>query len=176
MSKKEKIEQLAKFASGIWKIHPFAEGNTRTTAVFIIKYLYTPGFETNNELFEKHSTYFRNALVRANYQNLNKNIYYTLEYLNKFFANLLFGEKNTLDSREMQIKDDLAAAAQKSSQKDSQKILEAAVENPRVTTSDLAAALGVSRRTVAKRIAVLKEKRLIRRIGADRGGYWEVLK
>ena len=180
LSKKEKIEQLAKFASGIWQIHPFAEGNTRTTAVFIIKYLYTLGFETNNELFEKHSAYFRNALVRANYQNLNKNIYYTLEYLNKFFANLLSGEKNTLDSREMQIKDDLAVGAPKSSQKDSQKssqkILEAAAENPRVTTSELAAALGVSRRTVAKHIAVLKEKGLIRRIGADRGGYWEVLK
>lgn len=146
MSKKEKIEQLAKFASGIWQIHPFAEGNTRTTAVFIIKYLYTPSFETNNKLFEKHSTYFRNALVRANYQNLNKNIYDTLEYPNKFFANLLFGEKNTLDCREMQIKDDLAAAP------------------------------GVSRRTIAKHIAVLKEKGQIRRIGADRGEYWEVLK
>lgn len=99
----EKVERLAKFTSGIWQIHPFSEGNTRVTAVFIIKYLYTLGFITNNNLFEQNSKYFRNALVRANYQNLNKDIYCTMEYLNKFFRSLLLGEKNILDNSEMYI-------------------------------------------------------------------------
>ena len=80
LSKAEKVTHLAKFISGIWQIHPFGEGNTRATAVFTIKYLYTLGFKTNNDLFEKHSKYFRNALVRANYQNLEKDIPYTMEY------------------------------------------------------------------------------------------------
>ena len=100
---KEKVEHLAKFVSGIWQIHPFGEGNTRTVAVFITKYLHTLGFETNNDLFEKHATYFRNALVRANYQNLKKDISYTYDFLNKFFGNLLLGETNFLDSQEMQL-------------------------------------------------------------------------
>lgn len=86
LSKAEKVAHLAKFISGIWQIHPFGEGNTRATAVFTIKYLYTLGFKTNNDLFEKHSKYFRNALVRANYQNLEKDIPYTMEYLNKFLV------------------------------------------------------------------------------------------
>lgn len=103
LTKQAKVEQLAKFTAGIWQIHPFGEGNTRTMAVFIIKYLSTLGFETNNDMFEVHAKYFRNALVRANYQNLAKDIPYTLEFLNKFFGNLLLGEKNPLDSREMQL-------------------------------------------------------------------------
>lgn len=94
LSKREIVEQLAKFTSGIWQIHPFGEGNTRATAVFIIKYLYTLGFKTTNDMFEKNAKYFRNALVRANYQNLANDIPYTMEFLNKFFDNLLLGEKN----------------------------------------------------------------------------------
>lgn len=104
LSKKEKVEHLAQFISGIWQIHPFGEGNTRTTAVFTIKYLYTLGFKTNNNMFEKYAQYFRNALVRANYQNLEKDIPYTMNYLNKFFGNLLLEENNVLDNREMIIK------------------------------------------------------------------------
>lgn len=103
LSMTEKVERLAKFTSGIWQIHPFSEGNTRVTAVFIIKYLYTLGFITNNNLFEQNSKYFCNALVRANYQNLSKDICCTMEYLNKFFRNLLLGEKNILDNSEMYI-------------------------------------------------------------------------
>ena len=86
LSKREKVEQLAKFTSGIWQIHPFGEGNTRATAVFIIKYLYTLGFKTTNDMFEKNAKYFRNALVRANYQNLAEDIPYTMEFLNKFVS------------------------------------------------------------------------------------------
>lgn len=178
LSKREKVERLAKFTSGIWQIHPFGEGNTRATAVFIIKYLYTLGFVTNNDLFEQNSKYFRNALVRANYQNLNQDIYYTMEYLNKFFGNLLLGEKNLLDNREMQIKDSTMSgkeSSQKSSQKSSHKILELMKQNPAITTTELAQLLNISRRAIAKQIALLKEKGLIRRIGPDKGGHWEVL-
>lgn len=103
LSKREKVERLAAFTAGIWQIHPFGEGNTRATAVFMIKYLGALGFEVNNDMFEAHAKYFRNALVRANYQNLNKDVYYTLEYLNKFFGNLLLGEKNPLDDGKMRI-------------------------------------------------------------------------
>ena len=178
LSKREKVERLAKFTSGIWQIHPFGEGNTRATAVFIIKYLYTLGFVTNNDLFEQNSKYFRNALVRANYQNLNQDIYYTMEYLNKFFGNLLLGEKNLLDNREMQIKDSTMSgkeSSQKSSQKSSHKILELMKQNPAITTTELAQLLNISRRAIAKQTALLKEKGLIRRIGPDKGGRWEVL-
>jgi fido (protein-threonine AMPylation protein) len=101
---REKIFHIAKFISRIWQTHPFAEGNTRTIAVFAIKYLRALGFEQlDNEMFEEHSKYFRNALVRANYQNIAKNISYTFEFLNKFFANLLLGEKYPLRNRDMQI-------------------------------------------------------------------------
>ena len=107
LTKREKIEQLTKFISGIWQIHPFGEGNTRTIAVFAIKYFYSLGLEINGNTFENHAKYFRNALVRANYQNIGKKVFYTFEYLNKFFGNLLLGENNLLDNREMQIKDNL---------------------------------------------------------------------
>lgn len=99
--------------------------------------------------------------------------YKTYEYLNKFFGNLLLGENNLLDNREMQIKDN--AETEKSSQKSSQKILELLKQNENITTEELANLLGISRRAVAKQIASLKEKEKIRRIGPDKGGHWEVL-
>lgn len=97
------IEHLAKFVSGIWQIHPFAEGNTRTTAVFFIKYLRSIGFNINNDLFMKYSWYFRNALVRANYRNIQKNIAYDSSFLVRFLRNLLLDEKNELRNRSMLI-------------------------------------------------------------------------
>lgn len=163
------------YFSGIWQIHPFAEGNTRTTAVFTIKYLYTLGFETNNDLFEQHSKYFRNALVRANYQNLDKGIPYTMTYLNKFFGNLFLDEENALDNREMQIKEEGSQKTIKSSQKSSQKILELIKQNPYITTTEMAENLKISRRAIAKQITNLKENNQIRRVGPDKGGYWEVI-
>ncbi len=93
------ISHICQFISGIWQIHPFGEGNTRTTAVFTIKYLRTLGFAVDNEVFAENSYYFRNALVRANYTNLPKGIEETNEYLEAFFRNLLFGEHNNLQSR-----------------------------------------------------------------------------
>lgn len=126
LSKEETIKHLTRFIANIWQIHPFGDalvpqgtnvnnfhsckrrgaayGNTRTTAVFTIKYLNSLGFEVNNEPFEKNSWYFRNALVRANYTNMNKGIYMNTEYLEKFFRNMLLGESNELKNRYCHIK------------------------------------------------------------------------
>lgn len=99
LSMSEVVEHIAKFISSIWQSHPFREGNTRTTALFAIKYLKSIGFECNNDLFEQHSWYFRNALVRANYKNVAKGINQDYSFLNKFFRNLLMGENNELKNR-----------------------------------------------------------------------------
>lgn len=98
LSMEEIIDHLSKFTCDIWQIHPFYEGNTRATAVFMIKYLNTLGFQINN-MFERHSWYFRNALVRANYSNLRKGIYSTTKYLELFFSNLLLGTNFELKNR-----------------------------------------------------------------------------
>ena len=99
----EMISQISSFVSGLWQIHPFPEGNTRTTAVFTIQYLRSLGFNVNNDLFAKHSWYFRNALVRANYKNVVKGIEYTSVYLERFFRNLLLGEQWDLRNRYLHI-------------------------------------------------------------------------
>ena len=103
LNKDQLVEHLAKFVSGLWQIHPFGEGNTRTTAIFTIKYLRSQGFSVNNDMFERHSWYFRNALVRANYRNLEKGIGYEPIFLVRFFRNLLLGENHTLKNRYMMI-------------------------------------------------------------------------
>lgn len=101
LSKDEIVKHLAEFFSSIWQTHPFREGNTRTTAVFAIKYLKSIGFDCNNDLFEQHSWYFRNALVRANYKNVVRGINQDYSFLIKFFRNLLIGENNELKNRFM---------------------------------------------------------------------------
>ncbi len=97
----QSIQHIVKFISGIWQIHAFGEGNTRTTAVFAIKYLRSFGFDIDNSLFAEHSWYFRNALVRANYNDFPHNIKSTNEYLMYFFGNLLLGENNVLKNRDL---------------------------------------------------------------------------
>ena len=104
LSSDEMISHISKFVSGLWQIHAFCEGNTRTTAVFTILYLRSIGFQVNNELFANHSWYFRNALVRANYKNAVKGIDYTPVYLERFFRNLLLGERWDLRNRDLHIK------------------------------------------------------------------------
>ena len=98
------VSHFAKFVAGLWQIHPFREGNTRTTAVFAIMYLRSLGFDVQNEMFANHSWYFRNALVRANYQNVQKGIRREPDFLEQFFRNLLLGEHNELRNRLMLIK------------------------------------------------------------------------
>ena len=99
----EIIHHLAVFVSRLWQIHIFGEGNTRTTAVFFIKYLRTLGFSATNDIFAKNPWYFRNALVRANYTNLQKGIHETTEYLEVFLRNLLMNENNELHNRDLHI-------------------------------------------------------------------------
>ena len=103
LSMDEIIHHLAVFVSRLWQIHIFGEGNTRTTAVFFIKYLRTIGFSATNDIFAENAWYFRNALVRANYTNLQKGIHETTEYLEAFLRNLLLNEKNELHNRNLHI-------------------------------------------------------------------------
>ena len=96
--------EIAKFVSGIWQIHAFREGNTRTTAIFTIQYLRSLGYKVNNEMFAKHSWYFRNALVRANYRNIQKGIDYSPIDLVRFFRNLLLKDSWVLKNRYLHIR------------------------------------------------------------------------
>ena len=97
------VAHVAKFVSGLWQIHAFCEGNTRTTAVFTILYLRSLGFKVNNDMFARHSWYFRNALVRANYRNAVESVDYSPVYLERFFRNLLLGEQWDLRNRYLHI-------------------------------------------------------------------------
>ena len=99
----EIIRHLALFVSRLWQIHVFGEGNTRTTAVFFIKYLRTLGFSATNDIFANNAWYFRNALVRANYTDLQKGVHETTEYLEIFLGNLLLGQQNELHNRALHI-------------------------------------------------------------------------
>ena len=103
ISQDEMVGHIASFVSGLWQIHAFGEGNTRTTAVFAILYLRHIGFKVTNDMFAQHSWYFRNALVRANYKNAVNGIDYSPVYLERFFRNLLLGEKWDLRNRYLHI-------------------------------------------------------------------------
>lgn len=103
LSSDEIIAHVSRFTANLWQIHPFCEGNTRTTAVFLIQYLRSMGFDVNNVAFAQHSWYFRNALVRANYSNPLKGVAHDYSFLEKFFRNLLLGENNELKNRYMVI-------------------------------------------------------------------------
>ncbi|MFI3326004.1 MAG: Fic family protein [Clostridia bacterium] len=97
------IDNLSSFTSSIWQVHPFVEGNTRTVALFIQMYLNSKGFDVNNELFKDNSLYFRNALVRSNYQNYKANVTPTNEYLIKFFENLLIEKSHILSNEDLDV-------------------------------------------------------------------------
>ena len=104
----ESIKHITGFIANIWQIHPFGEGNTRTTAVFAIKYLRSLGFNVTNTLFADNSWYFRNALVRANYADIQKGIFEDKTFLERFFRNLLLDEQNELKNRYLIIGADLS--------------------------------------------------------------------
>lgn len=174
LSLNESIKHLVKFASDIWQIHPFAEGNTRATVVFIIKYMKTFGLKVNNDAFKKHSWYFRNALVRANYNNLKKGIYATTKYLEMFFSNLLMGTDYELKNRYMHVdyvlekNENVVQSAVEEVSKgkictlncplDEVAILKLIIENPNITQKEIANRIGKSERVVKNRVASLKEK------------------
>ena len=104
ISMDEIIHHLAIFVSRLWQIHAFGEGNTRTTAVFFIKYLRTLGFDVTNDIFAENAWYFRNALVRANYNDLKNGIHETTEFLELFLRNLLLNEDHPLHNRSLHIR------------------------------------------------------------------------
>ena len=169
ISKEDAVAHLTRFIANIWQIHPFGEGNTRTTAVFTIKYLNSLGFEVNNEPFEKNSWYFRNALVRANYTNMNKGIYMNTEYLEKFFRNLLLGEKNELKNRYCHIKynEKVVIKPDKSSDKVAKKekssdiILKYLKENDSINNSKARGITGLSAPAVRKIFKKLEAEGII---------------
>ncbi|MDR3341123.1 MAG: Fic family protein, partial [Candidatus Symbiothrix sp.] len=187
MSKTEIVEHIAKFISGLWQIHAFGEGNTRTTAVFAIKYLRTFGFEVENDMFAQHSWYFRNALVRANYNDLKNKIHATTEYLMHFFGNLLLGENNVLKNRELHINYDFQSAKEQEKETSKSKIctLDCTLEehfvldfiknNPNATQKEIAAHIHKSERTVKTITINLQQKNLLARKNGKRNGYWEVV-
>ena len=101
MSADEMVDKIVTFTSSIWQVHPFMEGNTRTTALFIEQYLNGMGFDVNIQVFQEKAKYFRNALVRSNYSDYVRGIESTDDYLKKFFENLLLGKKHELRSRDL---------------------------------------------------------------------------
>ena len=175
LDKKEFIEHISKFTSGIWQIHPFPEGNTRTVAVFIIKYLKTFGIDINNAPFEENSWYFRNALVRANYNNFDKNVYETTEFLERFFSNIIVGSDYELRKRYLHV-DYVQSANPKCSDctLKEKKLLELVNKNKKITQKELSEKLGVSLRTVKNMTASLQSRGYLTRINGKRYGEWVV--
>lgn len=178
LTKREIVEHVVKFISGLWQIHAFGEGNTRTIAVFAIKYLRTLGFEVGNDMFAKHSWYFRNALVRANFNDYQDKIYATQEYLNYFFGNLLLEENNELKNRNLRV--DVGEMSEKTQEavgdvsERGRRILELIAENSSISAKQLAERLNTTDRTIEREIKKMKESKIIERIGGDRGGLWKI--
>ena len=192
----EAIRHLVRFCANLWQIHAFCEGNTRTTAVFMIKYLRTLGFEVINDMFAQNSWYFRNALVRANYSNLQKGITETTIYLERFFRSMLLGEEYSFRNRELHIdwkegetNDDVKSAKGavqsanfalnlpvkcKSCTLEEIAVLRVVQTNPTATQNQIAATIGKSERTVKSITVSLQEKGILRRVGGKRDGRWEI--
>jgi Fic family protein len=179
----------------LWQIHAFGEGNTRTTAVFAIKYLRTFGYSVNNELFAKYSWYFRNALVRANFNDYTNNIKATTEFLMKFFGNLLLGENNELKNRTMHIKfteQDLQIHRNDPANQEKLgarlgiklgiklganeiELIELINRNPFITIPEMSDNLKITETAVENNLAKLKKKGIIERIGARKNGSWKII-
>lgn len=188
------IKHLVRFCADLWQIHPFGEGNTRTTAVFIIKYMRSLGLNVVNDTFAKHSWFFRNALVRANYSNIRAGITETTVFLERFFRNMLIGENNRLLNREMHVdwgklhpNDEIQSANVKSQSANNAlnlspkckictleelAVLRVIKENPNATQKEIASEIHKSERTVKSITVSLQEKGIISRVNGKRNGYW----
>ena len=171
LSMDEIIDHLSVFISNLWQIHAFEEGNTRTTAVFTIKYLRSLGFDVTNDTFANNAWYFRNSLVRANYKNIKNGIFEDRAYLIRFLRNLLLGENNPLNNQE------LHANAVNVIENDSReyRIVKMMRDNPHIKTDEIAASLGVSLRTTKSLIKALTANGMIKRVDGKKMGHWEVL-
>ena len=172
LSKDEIIEHLATFVSNLWQIHAFQEGNTRTTAVFFIKYLRSLGFDVTNDVFAKNAWYFRNALVRANFRFIGKGINDDKSYLILFLRNLLLKEHNVLRNRDLRISVDKENDEPLPREL---RIVELIKANPKISIDELANRIGVSPRTIKNITAVLVKNNKIKRINGKRYGYWKII-
>ncbi len=195
----EAISHIVRFISNIWQVHAFGEGNTRTTAVFLIKYLRNFGFNVNNESFAKHSWFFRNALVRAHYENIPKGIHRTFEPLERFMNFAVFGTPADLRNRTLHIRwkevstqSDNKSTASTPLQSaidevskgqnvtlnvtlEEMAVLKCIKSNPKVTQKAIAEVIGKSDRTIKRIIAVLTEKGILLRRNGRRNGWWEIV-
>lgn len=180
LGQKETIEHIAQFISYLWQIHIFGEGNTRATAIFLIKYLRTFGFKVNNQLFADHSWYFRNALVRSIYKDHTRGIHASPEFLLRFLENLLLGENHTLMNREMHILYKEENSAQHGLASDllndpvKTGILQHLKKNPHATYKELSLKIKVSTSTIKRHIQSLKRVGIIERLGSDKTGHWKI--
>jgi len=181
LSQREIVEHIAHFISYLWQIHIFGEGNTRTTAIFLIKYLRKLGFKkVNNDLFAEHSWYFRNALVRANYEYLSKGVHKTEKYLIRFLSNLMLGENHPLKNREMHVQYIDTVKKQNDTVKAGNDTVNDTVfylirQNNRITASEISKSLKISVSTAKRKLKVLKENGKIERIGSDKTGCWKII-
>jgi len=178
LTRQEIVEHIAHFISYLWQIHVFGEGNTRTTALFLIKYLRKLGFkEVNNDLFAEHSRYFRNALVRANYEDLSKGIHKTEQYLIRFLLNLLLKENHPLKNREMHIHyiDTVNDTVKLKNDTVNDTVFDLIKKNNHITAVEISEKLKISLSTSKRRIKALKEQGKIKRIGSDKTGYWKAI-
>jgi len=185
LSADEKIKHICRFASGLWQIHAFCEGNTRTTAVFLIQYLRSIGYDVNNDLFAKHSWYFRNALVRANYKNNKFDIDFDYSYLELFFRNLLLGECHELKNRFLLINspEGFDATQQANCGIDcgiqlserQQNILSELRIDGTNTAKRLAGVIGYSQRTIETELSFLRKNGFIQKATKDNRSSWIVI-
>lgn len=175
----ESIKHLCRFISNIWQVHPFCEGNTRTTAVFLIKYLRTFGFNVKTQVFADNAWYFRNALVRANYKNYEKNVFEDISFLEKFFYNLLINTKYELKNRYMHVdyKDSIEEidSIVNNQSLEEQAILNIIKNNPLVKQKEIATKINKSLRTVKYCMSEMQEKGLIERKNGKRDGEWIII-
>mgnify|MGYP004510952661 FL=1 len=185
LTMEETIRHLAQFISRIWQIHIFGEGNTRTTAVFSIKYFRMLGFNVENNLFAENSWYFRNALVRANYNNIKEGIYETTEFLEKFLKNLILNENNELHNREMHISHTFLLGHEElmgdpindpiNLNDREQFIINLLRNDSTLTRNDMAEKLNCSDSTIKRLLKAMVEKGIIKRIGSNKKGEWIIL-
>jgi fido (protein-threonine AMPylation protein) len=173
LSEQEIIEHIARFISNLWQIHIFGEGNTRTTAIFLIKYLRKLGFKhVNNDLFADHSWYFRNALVRANYEDLSIGIYRTEKFLIRFLSNLLLKGNYSLKNREMHI---LADTVKPQTDTVNNTVFSLIKQDNKITANEISERLKMSLSTVRRKIKELRNNGKIERIGSDKTGHWKII-
>ena len=174
LSTEDIIKHIARFISNLWQIHIFGEGNTRTTAVFLIKYLSKLGFNVTNDIFAENSWYFRNALVRANYNNRTKNVTETTYYLELFLRNLLLDEDNILSNREMHIAYKEVEDTPGDLTDREKAIIDLIKANPEITLTEISEKIDKSLRTVKNAMKTLQEKGIVERVGGKKTGSWKV--